>query len=733
VAADRRRALEHGELFAGIEAAQVAGQRLVGLACGTHRGPVAHQALHDHRLVGRLDLRAKRLEIDVVSNQYLRAVLHEGGRTMVQRICAALALAFIGGAARAEAPLMAAIFADHAVLQRDRPIVVWGTAAPGEEVSVSMGAVSVRPRTTADGRWEAALPALSAGGPYTLTAKTATRTQSIGDVLIGDVWLCSGQSNMEWTVRQALNADWEADHSANPRLRHVTVPRDAPIAPHADLRAPLAWKIAGPATTRDFSAVCYYFARELQKSIDVPQGLVLSAWGGTRIEAWLSAPALRALGGHDAALDLLGLRATDPAGAARRWGEQVQQWWEGQGVHTQGIRPWLLDPGSGVWTRAPSMERRWEDWGTPELAQYDGMLWYRARATLTPAQVKQAATLSLGVVDDVDAVWINGLPMASGDGERPRVYAVPPKHLKAGENFVVVSVFDMWGGGGMHGADAARGLRFADGTTAPLVDWEYQKPPRDLTPIVRAPWEPYAGINILHNGMIAPLGPLGLRGVAWYQGEANGALEDALRYEKQLGALFADWRRQFRAPLPFLVVQLASFGPLAQVPVDSGWARLRDAQRRAVAADGNAALIVTHDIGNRDDIHPANKQDVGERLARAARRVVYGEKISASGAQPLSARRSGNGVQVQLGGHDGRLVVVGARDPSGFELCAQEGQGTCRFVGAKLGEDDVVTLEDSPVAPSIPTRVRFCWADSPLCNLFDSTGLPVGPFELPIE
>jgi sialate O-acetylesterase len=194
--------------------------------------------------------------------------------------------------------------------------------------------------------------------------------------------------------------------------------------------------------------------------------------------------------------------------------------------------------------------------------------------------------------------------------------------------------------------------------------------------------------------------------------------------------LFTDWRRQFDFALPFLVVQLANWNPLVQTPVDSGWAQLRDAQRRAVAADGNAGLAVTIDIGNRADIHPANKQDVGRRLARAARRVVFGEKISSSGAQPQGAKRAVDGVEVALGGYDGSLVVVGARDPSGFELCG-ESQASCHFVRAQLGEGGVVRLEDP--APEKATRVRFCWADAPLCNLYDTTGLPVGPFEIPVQ
>jgi sialate O-acetylesterase len=639
------------------------------------------------------------------------------------------ALALIGGAALAQepAPLLAAVFADHAVLQRDRPIEVWGRASPNEQVTVALDSYTRKAQADAAGAWAVTLPALRTGGKHTLSARTATRSQTVRDLLIGDVWLCSGQSNMEWTVRNSIDGWSAARHSRDDGIRHVTIPQHAAPAPRADFAGPLEWRVAGPETTPDFSAVCYFFARDLKSRNDVPQGLINASWGGTRIETWLSRPALQQLGRDDAGLELLDEYARDPVLAARHWGERWQQWWKAQAV-TQGMEPWAVGRArSGEWQPAPANLTQWEEWNQPALAAYDGHVWYRARVKLSAAQARQPAKLSLGVVDDVDVVWINGEPMASGFGQAPRVYQVPAKLLESGENVIVVNVFDMWGGGGMHGPAGERVLRFADGSTVPLGVWEYQLPPAGIADTPRAPWEPIAGINVLYNGMIAPLGRYGLRGVAWYQGEANAGLGDALRYQAQLQMLFTDWRRHFDFALPFLVVQLANWNSLVTVPVDSGWARLRDAQRRAVAADGNAGLAVTIDIGNRDDIHPTNKHDVGKRLARAARRVVFGEKISASGAAPKSAKRTLGGVEVALGDHDGSLIVIGAKDPSGFELCG-ETQASCHFVRAQLGEGGMVRLEDP--APEKATRVRFCWADSPLCNLFDTTGLPVGPFEV---
>ena len=637
------------------------------------------------------------------------------------------ALLSAGPARAADAPLLAAIFSDHMVLQRDRPIDVWGRAQPGEQVTVSLSGATRSVTSDASGRWSVALPSFRAGGPYQLMARTSTREQQVKDVRVGDVWLCSGQSNMEWTVRNSLNADWEARHSRNDSIRHVTIPRSAAVAPASDFSAPLEWKVAGATTTPDFSAVCFYFARELHKTTNVPQGLINSSWGGTRIETWLSAQALRQLGGNDAKLDALAAYSTDRTAASALWGRELEKWWSSQAA-TQGVQPWTSGKMAGEWQRVPALIE-WEDWKIPSMAAYDGVVWYRTQVTLTAKQAKQGATLALGVINDVDQVWINGQAMASGFGEQAREYAVPAKLLKAGDNTIVVNVFDMWGSGGILGGGANFALRLADGSSVRFGDFEYQLPPPGLSSLPRAPWEPNAGINILYNGMIAPLGKFGLRGVVWYQGEANAGLGDAQQYQAQLAALFTDWRRQFEVPLPFLVVQLANWNALATAPVNSGWAKLRDAQRRAVAEDGNAGLAVTIDIGEREDIHPANKQEVGKRLARSARHVVFDEKISPSGAQPGSVRRTTTGVEVTLADFDGQLVVIGARDPAGFEMCGS-GQASCHFVRAQLGEGGVVRLEDP--APEKATRVRFCWADAPLCNLFDSEGLPVGPFELEI-
>ena len=377
---------------------------------------------------------------------------------MVQRLAAVLAWLAMSSvhAAQGEPPLMDALFTDHAVLQRDRPIDVFGRARAGDEITVSLGGASAQARADASGRWNARLPAQAAGGPHALSARSAARSQVVNDVLIGDVWLCSGQSNMEWPVRSTHDAYNEAALSANPRIRHVTIPRGSSAGPREGFDAALEWKPAAPGNTEHFSSACYYFVRELQKAVDVPQGIIHASWGGSRIEPWMSEGALRQHPGHAAALDLLGEYRTDQPLAFRHWGDTWQKWWTAQAA-TAGSQPWRTED-TGPWKAAPATLGHWETWGLSELARWDGIVWFRARVNLTAAQARQAAQLSLGAVDDVDVTWVNGRTVGNTFGLETRVYALPAKLLKAGDNHVVVSVHDFWGNGGMYGGAAERAL-----------------------------------------------------------------------------------------------------------------------------------------------------------------------------------------------------------------------------------------------------------------------------------
>ncbi|HEY5756412.1 MAG TPA: sialate O-acetylesterase, partial [Steroidobacter sp.] len=472
---------------------------------------------------------------------------------------------------------------------------------------------------------------------------------------------------------------------------------------------------------------CLYFARELQKKDKVSMGLINAAWGGSKIQSWMTASALRSMGGYDGALDALAQSSKDPIAAASQWAAIWEGWYRERTKDRPGHEPWSAKP-SGEWKPAPIERGYWEEWGVPELAKYDGMLWYRTNVTLTKSQAAQKATLALGRVDESDQAWINGrLVGAAGPGGE-KSYPLPPNVLRAGENSIVVSILDTYANGGMPGPVASRAVRFADGSSVVLnKEWRYQLPPANAAFPLRAPWEATAGLGVIHNSMIAPLSNLGLRGVTWYQGESN--TDEGDKYQALLTRFFADWRGQFGANIPFFVVQLAGYGPASTQPTESGWAKLREGQRLAVREDQNAGLAIAVDLGERTDVHPANKQEVARRLARAARHVLYKDAAPASGPVPVSARREGDAVAVEFTDITGKLVAYSAARPIGFETCGAAA-GSCEYAEATL-QGQRVLLKSANA--SAATRVRYCWADSPVCTLYDEAPLPAGPFQIEVK
>jgi len=644
----------------------------------------------------------------------------------------------IAGAGHA-ATLLHPVFQDHLVLQRDEPINVWGESPPRDSLSVSLNERTVPVQADEHGRWHATLPAVPAGGPHELTVRTQSgQSQTVNDVLVGDVWLCSGQSNMVLQVHRSLDSRSEIANSANDAIRMLTVPETSSARALDTFMQPVTWKVASPSTVPDFSAACFYFARELRKKIDVPMGLIVAAWGGSRIQTWMSDAALRAAGNDDA-LDVLAMYTERPAAAHARWGAIWESWWLQRTHDRRESAPWAIKA-AGEWRSAPRGLGFWEQWGVPELASYDGMLWYRTTVTLSEQQAQQPAMLSLGRVDEMDQTWVNGRPIGNVPGAAQtdteavvgpgpgRTYRLPRGTLKAGANVIVVNVLDTYSLGGLVGPAEERALRFSDGSSVALNnEWRYQIPPAGIEDPPRPPWDPTRGLGALYNAMIAPLGDLSIRGVAWYQGEANTTT--SATYGDMLTRFMADWRGKFGADLPFLIVQLANYGQPPTAPGESGWAEVREAQRLAVANDPHAGLAIAIDIGERYDIHPSNKQEVGRRLARAARRVVYGEQIAPSGPVVRSARKDGTTVVVRFGDVADHLIAYSSDAPIGFELCGSD-VGSCRYAKARI-EHDRVVLDAAAFASA--TRVRYCWADSPVCTLFDTARLPAGPFQIEVQ
>ncbi len=645
----------------------------------------------------------------------------------------ALAAALMASAATAAAQAQVAslaldpLFADNAVLQRDRPVVVSGTAGPSERITVRLGDSSVSAKADAAGRWRATLPAHPAGGDFVLAVSAGpARAASAKGLTFGDVWLCSGQSNMELPVRSSLNSDIEIAGSANADLRLLIIPHAANPVAQPRFASSVSWAAASPASVAGFSGACYFMARDLQKRFGVPMGLIQSSWGGSNIEAWISGDALAKLDSHADAIALNALYARDPAAAQGQLAERWQAWWHsGAGA---GSSPWT-DEGGLAWQSAPTPLRDWKTWDVPALTNYNGMVWFDQKFDLTPAQASQAATLDLGAIDEIDQSWVNGKPIGNSFGwATERSYALSAGTLRAGANRIALNIYSAWGLGGLFGPADRIALRLADGTRIPLGNgWRYALPKASMGAPPAAPWYAIGGETGLYNAMIAPIGGYAIKGAAWYQGESNTG--NAGEYATLLDTLKTSWRTQFGATTPFLIIQLPNYGDVVTKPVTSGWASVREAQRLSTERDPRAALAVTIDLGDAAELHPQNKQAVGLRLARAARSLVYGEAIPPSGPQLAAAMRRGDTVAVSIKNVTGALAVRSAAGPIAFELCGAT-DASCRFADARLSNGDVV-LTGPDVASA--TRVRYCWGDAPLCNLYDAAALPVGPFGAAIE
>ncbi|WP_375194215.1 sialate O-acetylesterase [Sphingobium sp.] len=631
----------------------------------------------------------------------------------------------LGAVPASASPRFDPLFGDHAVIQRGHPVTVTGRADPAEMVEVRLASEVRQVRAGRDGRFEAQFGPISAAGPVALAARAPSGSVTAQDVAVGDVFLCSGQSNMELEVRNAQDAVGQIRASADGQLRLMLVPRAVADDPLRDFRQAPAWRRAGPESVADFSAACYYMARELRKTAGVPIGAIASSWGGSRISPWMGSRAQAAVG-QTAQSALVSLHGRDPFAAERAASAQWEKWWRTETGEAAGKEPW--QPDSAVaWQDVPRIGP-WEEWGVPALANYNGMVWYRREIDLTAAQAKEAATLSLGLLDDVGRVWINGRPVAmSARSWQPSIFDVPPGVLKAGRNVLIVNVQDNYANGGLSGPADVMELRLAQGGELPLGDgWRYAVAARSPAGAPRVPWGDTTGSGTLYNGMIAPLGPIGLKGVAWYQGESD---VDLPGYADRMKAMMADWRRQFGAPdLAFVAVQLAAYGAPVTQPGESGWAAMRHEQYRSMAQDAHGGLATAIDLGDPFDIHPGEKQEVGRRLARAMRAVAYGETVSRTGpqAERVVAMADG-GVAVEFTGLTGSLHTRSAAQAIGFELCGAA-SGSCRFVPGRVEGARVLLAGDGrPV-----TRIRYAWAESPVINLYDEAPLPVGSFEIPV-
>ncbi|MBD9367681.1 sialate O-acetylesterase [Xanthomonas sp. XNM01] len=618
-------------------------------------------------------------------------------------------------AAGAEAVELPRVFGEGMVLQRDQPLPVWGRADAGVQVRVEIAGQAATARADAEGAWRVVLAPLPAGGPHVLRVDDGRAPVALGDVLVGDVWLASGQSNMEWPIGQSADADAQIASATDPRIRHFKIPKSWSGAPQWQLAGGV-WEKASPQVAGHFSAVAHQFARELRRSTGVPIGIVDSTWGGSSIEAWTDA-ATQGLDPAAQAARAEALQRSDAQALAQTRGNLAR--WPELPADDSGWQAATLDESDWVPIQVPAL------WETVGWNGMDGVAWYRTTFTLSAAEAKAGVLLGVGRIDDSDVTWVNGVEVGQTRMayDTPRRYPVPATALRAGLNHVAVRVTDTGGGGGIDGKagelfvqplgaaprplDGTWRFRVAQAATVALVDDKNQHP------------------ALLYNAMIHPLQAYGIRGVIWYQGEANaGTVAQATAYRSQFPALIRQWRAQWHAPaLPFLWVQLASFSSGSDAGDTSPWSLLREAQTATLALPATAQAV-TLDIGEAHDIHPRNKREVGRRLALGARAVAYGDPVDWRGPVVQEVSFADHAAQVRFDSDDGLAVRGGGREVHGFAVAGAD--RVFHPAQATLVGDTVVARSTAVPAP---VAVRYAWRDEAgAADLVDEAGLPAGPF-----
>ncbi len=614
------------------------------------------------------------------------------------------------------------LISDGMVLQRDTELDIWGRARPGERVTLRFGGKTYRTTTESDGEWQFRLPPLPAGGPHTMHLQGDNRI-TIADILLGDVWLCSGQSNMVHTlnIHDVEYAD-DIAQANYPHIRQFLVPNATDLATtQADLPSG-RWERAVGEDVRRFSVVAYFFAKQLHEQHQVPIGLINASVGGTPIEAWTSE------GGLEEFPDIMDVirQNKDTAYINARNREAL----ESTPLATPNDLGLLSDPKWFETEYRPASEWRtinvpgyWEDQGVRDL---DGIVWYRREVDIPASMAGKPARVFLGRIVDADVLYINGHEVGNTGYMYPqRRYHVPDGVLKAGKNTFVVRVTNHAGKGGFVPDKPYCVVAGAD-TVDIRGTWLYQvgevfDPARARQAVqgISAQNQPAA----LFNAMIAPLANYALKGVLWYQGESNTGRPR--EYAKLLPALISDWRRQWHDDaLPFLFVQLPGFMEYNYLPSESNWAQLRESQRTALSIP-RTGMAVAIDLGEWNDIHPARKGEVGTRLVRLARHIAYGEDIVPSGPIYADCRKEGNQIIVAFNHVGNGLVANDGQELAEFAIAGEDRV----FVWARakiVGDHVVVWHENIPD----PVYVRYGWADNPVNpNLYNREGLPASPFQ----
>ena len=616
----------------------------------------------------------------------------------------------------------AKLFADHAVLQRNKAVPVWGWSAKKAKVTVDFNGQVLSVRADDQGNWKAVLKPMTEGGPYVMKITSGKEHLVYNDVMLGEVWLCSGQSNMEFQLKNAFGYKAEQKNAAQMTIRQFHVPDKISLTPEKDLDGG-QWVKADTNTVGDFTAVGYFFAKKLSQTLHVTVGLIHSSWGGTQVEDWISKDAMLASPELGAIAKSMPVTWDE---LKQRIDRQLKEYaYRNQPVVNYTPEQLAGEPASffAAWQNG-NVPGSWEWMG--KLYSYRGQGFMQRTIKLDSAYANHSSVIRLGLTDADLAIYIDGKLVKKGNLPDNYQIDLPPGTWKGGDNSLLVQLMSpqkkpAWAGMGLTGAGNDLYVRFAD-TTINLADANWRTMP-DLSKPYHFDFMPNNTAFMLYNSMINPLIPYAIAGVTWYQGEAN--VDRSYQYRTSFPLMITDWRNRWKQDFPFLFVQISSFGGFQNSNTGSGWAELREAQNLALQLP-NTGVAVTTDIGDAFNIHPTDKLDVGYRLAYRALSMAY--HLPGFSESPLfsSADFSGGYAIVSLS-HAGNGLV--AKDKYGYVKGFEVAGADYKFYYAQalITEDNKIKVWCSQVAQ--PIAVRYAWTDAPIdADLFTKDGMPVSAF-----
>jgi sialate O-acetylesterase len=658
---------------------------------------------------------------------------------------------------------MPSIFKDDMIIQRDKAVPVWGWADAGATVTVEFAGQKKTAKADKDGKWTLTLKAMKASTEpqvMTITSSIGNQKSEIKNILIGDVWVCSGQSNMGMTVNGCQNAKEEIEKSFNPLIRQFGVDHRPSLNPEADVQG--KWEIANTNTTAGFTAVGYFFAREIQKKLKIPVGFINTSWGGTPAEAWTSKEALFACADLKEPMEKQIEDFATYSNRLQKFQADHVAWEEKYGRKDTGT-PGQTSPMANVSTDTAD----WKKMPVPGAiakAGYGngGIVWIRKNVEIPANWKNRRVTVEFPRITDFVTAYFNGAKIGEVTagkelGRNPFFFLVPNKLVQPGKATIAVRVVAYNGNGGIHGDPKMIRLALSQNEGLPLdgewlckAETEFQPMPRDAAQRPAAPQKrdlPHTATG-LFNGMVNPLIPYAFTGALWYQGESNAGR--AYQYRTLFKVMINDWRDRWNnGKFPFYFCQLANFKAMTQNPEESDWAELREAQTMALELPntGQANLI---DIGEETDIHPRNKQEVGRRLALIALANTHGDRkleyygpvyesmkikdgkavIKFSHANGLVAKELPATYKPKSSADEEKPLVKPSPNSQlqGFAICGEAPAGTSNnwvWADAKIDGSTVVVWSDKVQKP---VAVRYAWANNPVCNLYNKAGLPAYPF-----